>query len=413
VKRLLKFYIQSKVIPIALAFLFLFIILYGYMKQSLLLLSITGVFSILLGFLTSILYSQAKQAEERSREAKEYLESFINHTTDAIGVFDLEGNLIHVNHASEVIFGYKPEELIGKTVQTLPSEDYREEVLAMHQHVRNGGHISGYETVRKKKDGTLIDVSITYSPIRNRNGEVVAFANILRDISDRKRTEELLRNSEKLSLIGELAAGVAHEIRNPLASLRGFVQLMSEEKSSKYSAYYDIMLEELDRINFIVTELLMLGKPQADHYKMKDPRMLVEDVIALFGPEALLHNVEIFADYEENLPNIKCEETQIKQVFLNLMKNAVEAMPDGGHIFVKVLRRGDNKIVFRFKDEGGGIPPEQLVRLGEPFYTTKEKGTGLGLLVSFRIVKYHQGEVKIDSVVNEGTTFDVILPISF
>ncbi|ARU60683.1 hypothetical protein CBW65_05985 [Tumebacillus avium] len=410
---MLKFNIQSKVIPIGLAFLLLFIIVYGYLQNSLLVLSGAGVLAILLGFMTSILYSRALRAEEQSRTAKEYLESFINHTTDAIGVFDLDGNLVHVNKASEAIFGYTIEEQLNKRVQTLPSDDYLEEVQAMHRHVRSGGDISSFETVRKRKDGRLVDVSISYSPIRDQDGNVVAYANILRDISERRKTEDLLRNTEKLSLIGELAAGVAHEIRNPLASLRGFVQLMNEDKSSKHSLYYGIMLEELDRINFIVTELLMLGKPQADHYRLKQPQTLVEDVTALFGPEALLHNVQIFSEFEDNLPMVKCEETQIKQVFLNLLKNAVEAMAEGGKVFIKVFRQDQTKLVFRFVDEGKGIPGEMLERLGEPFYTTKDKGTGLGLLVSFKIIKYHQGAVKIDSVENKGTTIDVILPISF
>ncbi|MFD2170374.1 PAS domain-containing sensor histidine kinase [Tumebacillus lipolyticus] len=409
----MKYKIQSKVIPSSLAVLFLVFIVYGYLCSSLLILSIAGLLAIMLGFLASILYSRALRAEEQSRRSKEYLESFINHTTDAIGLFDLDGKLVHVNKASELIFGYTVEEQIGKDVQTLPNEDYREEVRAMHRHLRRGGDISGFQTVRKRKDGRLVDVSISYTPIRDREGNVVAFANILRDISEQKRTEELLRNTEKLSLIGELAAGVAHEIRNPLTSLRGFVQLMNEEKASKYSVYYGIMLEELDRINFIVTELLMLGKPQADHYKQKHPKRLVEELTRLFGPEALLHNVQIFTEFAENLPLIKCEETQIKQVFLNLLKNSVEAMPGGGMVMIKVFPVGSNQVMFRFIDQGSGIPEEMLPRLGEPFYTTKEKGTGLGLLVSFKIIKYHQGSVKIDSVVNKGTTIDIILPISF
>lgn len=396
-----------------LAFLFLLLIVFGYLKNSLLILSIAGSLAILLGVSASVLYSRAVKAEEQSRTDKEYLESFINHTTDAIGVFDLEGNLIRLNKASEVIFGYTVEEQLNRKVQTLPSEEYLEEVLAMHRHVRSGGDIKSFETVRKRKDGRLIDVSISYAPIRDRNGNVVAYANILRDINELKRTEELLRNTEKLLLIGELAAGVAHEIRNPLASLRGFVQLMSEDKSSKHSLYYGIMLEELDRINFIVTELLMLGKPQADHYKMKRPETLVEDVTSLFGSEALLHNVQIFTEFEEDLPLVRCEETQIKQVFLNVLKNAVEAMSEGGNVVIKVFVQEQTKLVFRFIDQGHGISKEMLGKLGEPFYTTKDKGTGLGLLVSFKIIKYHHGSVKIDSVVNVGTTFDVILPISF
>lgn len=479
--------------------------------------------------------SEQKKHDEELRMTKEYLESFISNTADAIGIFDLAGNLVRVNQASEEIFGWSPEEQLGKPVQTIPSPDYLDEVKHLHARVRAGECIRGYETTRMRKDGKLIHVSITYSPIRDSNGNVIAFANILRDITEskrvekalreseakyrliaenmsdmiqlmnkdgiityaspshlqiigfpsshfegskayslihpddlekvkpifhnmtrtkqpssfdlrflhqsgnwidlevrcipildseglietfisvardvteRKQTEELLRNSDKLSIIGQLAAGIAHEIRNPLTSLRGFIQLMKEADSG--FSFYNIMISELDRINFIASELLLLAKPQAVNYKETEITLLVEDVIRLLDAQAILNNVQIVTRYQNNLPNITCEENQLKQVFINVLKNALEAMPAGGTIQVEVSSPDEEHIQLRFIDEGCGIPEDRLPKLGEPFYTTKEKGTGLGLMVSYKIIRNHHGSISIFSSLQVGTTVEIKLPL--
>jgi signal transduction histidine kinase len=211
-----------------------------------------------------------------------------------------------------------------------------------------------------------------------------------------------------LALLGQMAAGIAHEIRNPLTSIKGFVQLFKTEQHRV--EYYDIVLSELDRINDIVGEFLVLAKPTAAVFAEKDVKELIKDVVTLINTQSILNNVQIFVEFECDLPRISCEENQLKQVFLNLLKNAIEAMPSGGNIDVKVKVKEEGKISIQIIDQGIGIPKERIPTLGEPFYTTKEKGTGLGLMTCYKIIENHHGELTIDSELNKGTTIEIILP---
>ncbi|MBM6619654.1 ATP-binding protein [Bacillus suaedaesalsae] len=216
--------------------------------------------------------------------------------------------------------------------------------------------------------------------------------------------------SEKLSIAGELAAGIAHEIRNPITSIKGFLQLMQSSEYEK-EIYFDIMSSEINRIELILSELLMLAKPQATQTAPRDVTMILEDVVALMQPEAILKNVHIQVMAEIEQAVVDCEENQLKQVFINFIKNAIEAMPDGGVLNIIVTNSSSNELSLQFTDQGCGIPEELISKLGQPFYTTKEKGTGLGFMVSKRIIENHHGTVDIHSKLNEGTTIEVKLPI--
>lgn len=229
------------------------------------------------------------------------------------------------------------------------------------------------------------------------------------DISERKRAEEMIIRSEKLSIVGQLAAGVAHEIRNPLTSLKGFVQLM-QNKVSGYDHYFSIMLDELERINFIVSEFLVIAKPQSVQFQPKDPETILHSTILLLNSQAIIHNVEIIVHADPNLPKINCDENQIKQVFINILNNSIDSMSEGGTIHVELRVTDDGNLLMRFTDEGCGIPQDRITRLGEPFYTTKEKGTGLGLMVTYKIIENHAGKMKIYSELGKGTTVEIFMP---
>jgi PAS domain S-box-containing protein len=348
------------------------------------------------------------KAKEELTATKEQLESIFNHTADGIAVYDLVGNIIRVNPATSKIYGWNEHELLQGMNLFIP-EDLRGEAIKLIQLVQNGGQVTGYETIRRRKNGELINISLTLSPIRDTKGNVVACAGITRDITEKKRTEELLIRSEKLSAIGQLAAGVAHEIRNPLTTLRGFVQLLQASFPNQ-NHYFSIMLSELDRINLIVSEFMVLAKPQAMKFEAKDPLEMINNIMTIVNSQAILNDVQIQMDVESNLPKIICEENKLKQVFINVLQNAIEAMPNGGSISV-VIRRVNASVVFQVVDQGNGISKERLAHLGEPFYTTKEKGTGLGLMISYKIIEDHQGKMRISSKIGEGTTVEVLLPI--
>ncbi|MFB9330768.1 ATP-binding protein [Paenibacillus aurantiacus] len=357
----------------------------------------------------SIYMAKLKVSFEENRAMKEYLESFINHTTDAIHVVDLEGRILQVNRAFERMFGYAADEAVGRMLPLVPEQLLGEEQEALNW-LKSGRLLNTRETVRVTKGGEWIDVSITTSPIRDQHGDLNALASITRDVTSRNKMEELLRRSEKLTTVGQLAAGVAHEIRNPLTTLRGFLQLQ-QETGKLNTRHIDIMLSELDRINLIVGEFLILAKPQATRFETKDVRYVFGDVISLLDSQAHLCDIMFKIDFTTDTCIISCEENQLKQVFINVLKNAIEAMPEGGEITIRIARLNARNVSLTIMDQGIGIPEEMIPKLGDPFFTGKETGTGLGLMVSQRIIQSHQGTLEIASEVGVGTTVTITLPL--
>jgi signal transduction histidine kinase len=242
----------------------------------------------------------------------------------------------------------------------------------------------------------------------------IAFVILIRfDSYIRSLTEvhEELRRKEKLAVVGQMAAAIGHEIRNPLSSLKGFTQLQ-QERYPNTNDFYPIMIEEIDRINSIVNDLMTLGKPK--HIKFSEA--IIEEIIAytlsITQQQAERQGVIVETKMAGPLPPLDCDEKQLKQVFINLIKNAIESMPDGGKIKVSVMVLEGNKMIISIKDQGNGIDEETIHNLGEPFYTTKKDGTGLGLLVTNQIIKdHHNGDIKFEKSQDRGTIVTVILPI--
>ncbi|MFD3261930.1 ATP-binding protein [Paenibacillus lentus] len=352
--------------------------------------------------------AELEQKNEENRSMNEYLDSIICQTADAIHLIDLEGRILRVNPAFECLYGWKGEEIVGQQLDYIPPflEQDRKEWM---QELEQGRSIVLSETVRKRKDGSLVEVSISESPIFDKFGRISAYICISRDMTEHNRMEELLRRSEKLTTVGQLAAGVAHEIRNPLTTLRGFLQMQQHSKTVN-PLHTDIMLSELDRINLIVSEFLILAKPQAVNFQTKDVRFTLGDVVSLLDSEAHLHNIEFSVHFSPETILVHCEENQLKQVFINILKNAMEAMPSGGQIKLMLYSDEPHHAVIRVIDEGEGISKERMQKLGEPFYTNKEKGTGLGLMISQRIIEAHKGCLQIESEVGKGTAVTITLP---
>ncbi|WP_347552066.1 ATP-binding protein [Pseudalkalibacillus hwajinpoensis] len=223
-----------------------------------------------------------------------------------------------------------------------------------------------------------------------------------------EKSYERAGHNEKLAFIGQIATSVTHEIKNPLTSLKGFVQLQELEQhyNPKYS---QIMLQELERLNIIVNDLMVLGKPQALKLKSVELINCLSYVINLVQQQADNNHITICFDYDEKQIYISGEDVRLKQVFLNVLKNAMEAMPDGGEIKVKV-RQEEKWTTVQIVDRGIGIPEEEIPNLEKAFYSTKENGTGLGLMVSYQIVEEHRGRIDVESEIDIGTTFSVHFP---
>lgn len=233
---------------------------------------------------------------------------------------------------------------------------------------------------------------------------------IRNDITERKKTEETLHRQDKLAAVGQLAAGVAHEIRNPLTSIKGYAEFLQlDEKNPERLEFLDIILDEIERVNTIVEEFMVLAKPKAANLEEKNIVPIIKDVLNLLAFEARKKHVRLHFSSCDEIIQVECDKDRLKQVFLNLVKNGIEAMPDGGDLSVYTKVRED-KVEISFQDTGIGIPQEKLNKIGEPFYTTKENGNGLGLMVSFKIIESHNGNVYIESEVDKGTTFNIVLP---
>jgi signal transduction histidine kinase len=222
---------------------------------------------------------------------------------------------------------------------------------------------------------------------------------------------EELRRKERLAVIGQMAAAIGHEIRNPLSSLKGFTQLQ-QERYPNTNDFYPIMIQEIDRINSIVNDLMTLGKPKEIKFSKANIEEVIAYTLSITQQQAERQGVSVETTMAGPLPPIDCDGKQLKQVFINLIKNAIESMPDGGKIKVRVKVIKGNKMYISIKDEGCGIDGENLLNLGEPFYTTKKDGTGLGLMVTNQIIKDHKGHITFDSSQSNGAKVTVILPIS-
>ncbi|WP_064094201.1 PAS domain-containing protein [Rossellomorea aquimaris] len=344
--------------------------------------------------------------EEELKEAKELLEAYFEHAGDGIALLDPDGKVLKVNQQFEMMFGWNKDEIVGTPITFLHKENQLGQFKQNLITVKAGKRIKDYETVRYHKDGNPVEIAFNMNPILNDSGTLIGVSAIIRDLSEKKRNEDLLKKSEQLAMIGQLAAGVAHEIRNPLTTLKGFLQLMTESAQDDF--YLGVIQGELDRIEIITNEFLALAKPRAVQFSLTSLTSLLTSSVEFIKMECLKQGVDVRFSVEE--AEIYCDSHQIKQVILNVMKNALEAMPSGGLLSVQ-LEKNENDANITIQDTGSGIPPERMKHLGEPFYSTKEKGTGLGLMICQKIIKEHNGSISIQSNVNEGTTVSILLPI--
>ncbi|WP_338785827.1 PAS domain S-box protein [Metabacillus sp. FJAT-53654] len=348
-------------------------------------------------------------AERKLAESEQRYKSLFEFNPELVYMIDLQGNLTNVNDHFYKYTGYNKEDFLQKSVLSLIVENDRRRVSEAYiKVIKENKPWINEEIEIIKKDQLKKSLRCTAVPMII-NNETVGVIGYAVDITKEKETMQLLRKTEKLSVVGELAASVAHEIRNPLTSLKGFLQML-QSSSDENQMYYKIMLEEIERINIISSELLVLAKPQQIHFQKRNINELLSNVKSLLESEANLYGVELEILTNDRLPLVDCESNQLKQLFINIIKNSIEATSK--KVQVSINKTDHDHICILFKDDGCGIDQERLKHLGEPFYSMKEKGTGLGLTVSYRIVEFHKGQIQFESKVNEGTTVRLVLPIN-
>lgn len=352
--------------------------------------------------------TQRKHVETLLEESRQQYRSLFEYSPDIVSMLDLNGTITNLNPQFEKLTGYQPEDFIGRNFADLLPEKYKQMMLEKVANVIEDQRPQMFELDIHHLKGNTITLQSTTLPIIV-NNEIAGIICNSRDVTELRLTEERLRRTDKLSVVGELSASVAHEIRNPLTSLKGLVQLLQME-DEKHQLYYQIMLDELNRINHIVGELLLLAKPQQIKFTEADLQLILYNVISLLKTEASLHNIQIEFEMQDQPVIIECEPNQLKQMFINIVKNAIEAST-AEDVVVIALQSSDQHVTVKVKDQGCGISKELLARIGEPFYSSKDKGTGLGMTVSFKIVQSHHGTIKFDSEQEKGTEVTVQLPI--
>lgn len=353
--------------------------------------------------------TERKRVEEALKLSEKNYLLITENMLDMIRVLDINGIVKYASPSHETTLGFLPKEYEGNLIFDMVHPDDISRIKENFIHMRSTNTPSQFEFRIKHANGGWIHVESQGTPVLGNDNEVEQIIVVTRDISERKKADEFIRKTEKLSIVGQLAAGFAHEIRNPLTSIKGFLNLMQQEND--IHNYTDIMIAEIDDVEKIVKEFLSLAKPQVRTMSPTDINVLLENVATLIGIPAILKNIEIINETDLELPLVYCDSNQIKQVFINVLQNAVEAMENGGVITIQATRLGSKDIKFNFIDQGCGISKERIEKIGEPFYSTKEKGTGLGLMISHKIIKEHGGIMHVESTVNLGTIVEIILPI--
>jgi PAS domain S-box-containing protein len=357
---------------------------------------------------------------QESDRLRRQVELLLNFAPEGIFGVDRKGIITFANPATARILGWEQAELIGKSAHAVmhhshpDGSPYEPDTCPM-MGILKGEHKPGTRhDVYWRKDGHHFDMESVSAEIRE-NGQTDGIVVIFRDISDRRHLEEITRRSEKMAAIGQMAAGIVHELNNPLGVVLGFAQALSlriAEADPSAGALRSIEREAL-RCRSLVQNLLVFSREHKPGFSREDPVKMLQSALSLVETQAKIKHVEVRRDLSAEVPSVEMDSNQIQQVIINLCTNAIDAMPDGGVLTVSAVRE-ENSFVLRVTDTGGGIPKEIRDRIWEPFFTTKEagKGTGLGLSLVYEIIQKHKGRIDLESEAGKGTTFTLHLPLS-
>jgi len=353
----------------------------------------------------------------RADESRSRLAAIVESADDAIISKNLDGIITSWNRGARRLFGYEEHEIIGQSILRLIPENLRHEEDEILRKLRAGEKIEHYETTRVSKGGELRAVSITISPIRNSRGEVIGASKIARDVSDRKKVERMAIEAEKIATTGRMAAAIAHEINNPLASVLNLVFLARQEGVSKQDLqnYLATAEGELERVSHIARQTLGYYRETGSPSEVQLHR-LIEEVLSVYRNRLLAYNIVVEATFND-LRKISVRRGEIVQVLSNVVSNAIDAMPRGGKLSISTtqLAKSDHDgLQIAINDTGCGIRREHLGRVFEPFFTTKGSlGTGIGLWVARQLVERHGGQISLSSSTDagdSGTGVTIYLP---
>jgi PAS domain S-box len=349
---------------------------------------------------------------ERLRKTKTINELILENTLDGVITVDNNGAITMLNPAAEQMTGYKLEQVLGKPYSTLVDDKNFDSPLL--DTLYNGiDHIS--IEVDFPVAGQIIKISSSTSHLKDYQGNIIGAVVIFKDITEQKEVEKLIQQTERLVALGELMAGIAHEIRNPLAAVRGFVQyLQNDLPLNEKQEYIAIILKEVDSINQVIQQLLDFSVPSKNYYVSTKLNNVIEEVLVLVNTSHRSNNISIILALDDQAPSLYIDKELIKQALLNLLINAIQAIKGQGIIEISTLLSSNQKYqLIRIKDNGEGIPTELIDKVFTPFFTTKISGTGLGLSMVQKIIASHKGKILIKNNDNQrGITVEIALPIN-
>lgn len=341
-------------------------------------------------------------------------EQMMDSIATAVIVTDAEGHVYRFNKAAELMFGLSKEQAMGTKYYYKMAPEEEDRIQRRFHHVLRTGHtFCGQDVSFTLRNGNKVLLNPHISVLRDKEGNHIGIIMLLEDVTEIRRMQRLMQRQEKLTAIGELAVGIAHELRNPLSAIKGFARIMQNDldPASANQEYLEIIIKEVDRLSRLSQELLNTARnPNASPYYALQMNEVIMQSVDAFNMEKYLPQAYVRVHLEPDLPLIWGEAERLKQVMMNLLYNAYQALDNSGYIYVDTSRQGD-WIQIRVTDTGSGITPDKIERIFDPFFTTKLEGNGLGLAFVHSIVNQHYGYIDAKSEPGQGTTFTIRLPI--
>ena len=371
--------------------------------------SIVLILFLGLGGIVSLFWAQNHARSRRLLlDTRAFASELVTSLPMGIVAVDDAAKVIYVNETASIFLKKELDQIKGKkAAQVLPPS-----LLKRLDQVDKGGFVSEQELKLPSPSGKAIPVTVTITKIVGTQDNFIGHVFILNDLSRIRALELEIKQKEKLAAVGILAAGVAHEVRNPLSSIKGyatyFSSLFDPQSDNKKAA--NIMAEEVDRVNRVISELLEFARPIQLELKKTRIFELVDKALRLIKYEADPAGIKLISYVEPNLPEVEVDKDRLTQVLLNIFINAIQAMPSGGTLTVNV-KAMENRLQFEILDTGNGISPQDQANIFNPYFTTKKRGTGLGLAIAFKIIETHGGTITIESLKNKGTTFVISIPL--
>ena len=358
-------------------------------------------------------------------ESENFYRNIFASLVDGILIISADLRVTKVNQAAEEIFQRSRSSFEGESLSKL-FPDQPNIIKKARQSITEGisfHHVEGIGY--NKSNNGRFPVNLTFSPLIKDDLEITAGVILIQDTSLLKELQENSQQTEHLSTLSTLTAGMAHEIRNPLSGIRGSAQLLLKDlKNNGQREYMEIVIEEVDRINRLVKKMMDLTRPALNDFKPTNIHQVLEEILILEKGTLEMKEGAFVQVYDPSIPTIKANKDELKQVFLNLVKNAVEASPKGGRVRISTQYNTDytfrkkqdtlspHNIVVKITDSGLGMTNATKKKIFTPFFTTKKRGSGLGMAVSLKIVENHHGKIKVTSEENIGTVIQVFLPVN-